>query len=221
MAIGRTFKEALQKGFRGLETDRHGWVTAPTPGDDRLDDGDIETVRAALRTPDAGADLPGQAGARRAASASTEISERTRHRPLVHRPAAGPARRGGASGRPARPRGRRASARRIRTMKRLGFSDKQLALLDGMPEDRGARAAARPRASGRSTRRSTPAPASSRRARPTSTPRYDEENESAPDGRPTVVILGSGPNRIGQGVEFDYCCVRAVLAFRRARATAP
>src|SRR5262249_32169812 len=43
---------------------------------------------------------------------------------------------------------------------------------------------------------------------------WDEENEAAPDGRPTVIILGSGPNRIGQGVEFDYCCVRATLAFR-------
>jgi len=43
---------------------------------------------------------------------------------------------------------------------------------------------------------------------------YDEENESIPDGRESIIILGSGPNRIGQGVEFDYCCVRAVLAFR-------
>src|SRR4029450_9362558 len=36
-----------------------------------------------------------------------------------------------------------------------------------------------------------------------------------PSDRPTVVVLGSGPNRIGQGVEFDYCCVRAALAFRQ------
>jgi carbamoyl-phosphate synthase large subunit len=53
---------------------------------------------------------------------------------------------------------------------------------------------------------------------PSSTPylysSYDEENEAAAAGRDTVVILGSGPNRIGQGVEFDYCCVRAALAFR-------
>ncbi|MFL5522116.1 MAG: carbamoyl-phosphate synthase large subunit, partial [Gemmatimonadales bacterium] len=44
---------------------------------------------------------------------------------------------------------------------------------------------------------------------------YDEENESGPVGDKTVVILGSGPNRIGQGVEFDYCCVRAVMQFRQ------
>ncbi|MGH7535227.1 MAG: carbamoyl-phosphate synthase large subunit, partial [Gemmatimonadales bacterium] len=43
---------------------------------------------------------------------------------------------------------------------------------------------------------------------------YDEENEAQAGGARTVVILGSGPNRIGQGVEFDYCCVRAALAFR-------
>jgi len=43
---------------------------------------------------------------------------------------------------------------------------------------------------------------------------YDEESEAPRSGRPSIVILGSGPNRIGQGVEFDYCCVRAVLALR-------
>ncbi|MGE5142717.1 MAG: carbamoyl-phosphate synthase large subunit, partial [Acidobacteriota bacterium] len=53
---------------------------------------------------------------------------------------------------------------------------------------------------------------------PSSTPylysSYDDENESQPFGDRGIVILGSGPNRIGQGVEFDYCCVRAGLAFR-------
>jgi carbamoyl-phosphate synthase large subunit len=43
---------------------------------------------------------------------------------------------------------------------------------------------------------------------------YDEESEVKAVGDRTIVILGSGPNRIGQGVEFDYCCVRATLAFR-------
>jgi carbamoyl-phosphate synthase large subunit len=53
---------------------------------------------------------------------------------------------------------------------------------------------------------------------PSSTPylysSYDDENESEPFGERGIVILGSGPNRIGQGVEFDYCCVRAGLALR-------
>jgi carbamoyl-phosphate synthase large subunit len=43
---------------------------------------------------------------------------------------------------------------------------------------------------------------------------YEEEDEAVPDSRPTVVILGSGPNRIGQGIEFDACCVQACLALR-------
>src|SRR5215469_12633796 len=45
---------------------------------------------------------------------------------------------------------------------------------------------------------------------------YDEESEVAPSDRPKVLILGSGPNRIGQGIEFDYSCVHAVMALREA-----
>ena len=45
---------------------------------------------------------------------------------------------------------------------------------------------------------------------------YDEENESVRSDRKKVVILGGGPNRIGQGIEFDYCCVQAVFALREA-----
>ena len=43
---------------------------------------------------------------------------------------------------------------------------------------------------------------------------YEEEDEAPPTPRPKVVILGSGPNRIGQGIEFDYCCVHAAFALR-------
>ena len=45
---------------------------------------------------------------------------------------------------------------------------------------------------------------------------YEEESEVAPSDRPRVLILGAGPNRIGQGIEFDYCCVHAVFALREA-----
>ncbi|NTU52972.1 MAG: carbamoyl-phosphate synthase large subunit [Chlorobiaceae bacterium] len=45
---------------------------------------------------------------------------------------------------------------------------------------------------------------------------YDEENESVRSDRPKVIILGGGPNRIGQGIEFDYCCVQAVFALKEA-----
>jgi carbamoyl-phosphate synthase large subunit len=45
---------------------------------------------------------------------------------------------------------------------------------------------------------------------------YDQDSEGAPTDRKKVIILGSGPNRIGQGIEFDYCCVHAVMAAREA-----
>ena len=43
---------------------------------------------------------------------------------------------------------------------------------------------------------------------------YDEENEANPSDKEKIMILGGGPNRIGQGIEFDYCCVHAALALR-------
>ena len=43
---------------------------------------------------------------------------------------------------------------------------------------------------------------------------YEEECEAAPSDRKKILVLGGGPNRIGQGIEFDYCCVHAVLAMR-------
>ena len=67
---------------------------------------------------------------------------------------------------------------------------------------------------GRRTRWSIPAPASFPSATPYLYSSYDEESEAPQSGKRSVIILGSGPNRIGQGVEFDYCCVRAALALR-------
>ena len=213
MAIGRTFKEALQKGFRGLEADRIGWMTAPNPVDDRLDDGDIETVRAALRRP-----TPERIfQVRRALEGGigiAEISERSGIDPwfigqlqdLLDAEREWTARAGREDD--------RTEASAMRKMKRLGFSDKQLALLDGLSEGD---VRARRHALGiRPVYKTVDTCAGEF---PSSTPylysSYDEENESAAVGDKTVVILGSGPNRIGQGVEFDYCCVRAALEFRR------
>src|SRR5262249_9228726 len=44
---------------------------------------------------------------------------------------------------------------------------------------------------------------------------YETESEAAPSGQRKVIILGGGPNRIGQGIEFDYCCVHATIALRQ------
>jgi carbamoyl-phosphate synthase large subunit len=98
-------------------------------------------------------------------------------------------------------------------MKRLGFSDRQLADLRGTTES--SIRSERHRWGIRPAYKMVDTCAGEF---PSATPylysSYDEENEARPSREPTVLILGSGPNRIGQGVEFDYCCVRAAMAFR-------
>ena len=214
MAIGRTFKEAFQKGLRGLEIDRPGWTAAALPADDRLQDGERETVRAAIGrpTPERIFQL------RRALELGIGVEE------IHQRSGIDPwfldqmvdllsAERAWVADRPSDDEGARASLRR---MKRMGFSDRQLATLRGGTED--AMRAERHRLGVRPAYKTVDTCAGEF---PSATPyfysSYDEENEatgSGGRGDRTVVILGSGPNRIGQGVEFDYCCVRAALAFR-------
>jgi carbamoyl-phosphate synthase large subunit len=104
-------------------------------------------------------------------------------------------------------------AAELRRMKRMGFSDRQLAGLTGSTED-----AVRERRWALGLHPVYKTVDTCAGEFPSSTPYlyscYDDENESESLGEGGVVILGSGPNRIGQGVEFDYCCVRAGLAFR-------
>jgi carbamoyl-phosphate synthase large subunit len=207
MAIGRTFKEALQKGLRALETGRAGWVTGATLQDDRLTDDSLDALLGALRQP-----TPERIfQVKRAFAAGltvAEVAEHTRIDPwflnqmmeLVEAErdyAALPA----------------VDARALRRMKRLGFSDRQLAALRGETEH--AVRAQRWAAGVRPVYKMVDTCAGEF---PSATPylysTYDEESEAPPSGRRSVVILGSGPNRIGQGVEFDYCCVRAVMALR-------
>ena len=208
MAIGRTFKEAFQKGMRGLEIDRIGWVAGNAPAADRLPDAEVNTIKAALRTP-----TPERIfqikRALAAGVSAVDIAERTGIDPwfidqfaeLVEAETAWTADAAGLTAGP------------LRAMKRHGFSDAQLGRLRGMPE--GDVRGLRHRLGIRPVFKMVDTCAGEF---PSATPYlyscYDEENESVPDGRPAVIILGSGPNRIGQGVEFDYCCVRAVLAFR-------
>jgi carbamoyl-phosphate synthase large subunit len=219
MAIGRTFKEAFQKGLRGLEADRTGWVVGATPADDRLQDDSLETVLAALRTPTPERVFQVKRAFQLGASVEA-VAERTRIDPwFLHQmaellEAEGEWEAGGAVGRSGGQAvgddGQRAA---LRKMKRLGFSDRQLGDLRGVPE-REIRAA-RHRLGIRPAYKTVDTCAGEF---PSSTPylysSYDEENEALASGDRTVVILGSGPNRIGQGVEFDYCCVRAAMAFR-------
>ena len=206
MAIGRTFKEAFQKGLRGLEADRTGWVVGATPGDDRLEDESLESVMVALRTPTP--ERPFQIKRALLLGARVDaIADRTGIDPwFLHQMAElVEAEWGWQSG--------GGAADQLRKMKRLGFSDRQLADLRGTTEA-GIRSL-RHRLGIRPAYKMVDTCAGEF---PSATPylysSYDEENEAHASGDRTVVILGSGPNRIGQGVEFDYLCVRAAMAFR-------
>ncbi|HLV27382.1 MAG TPA: carbamoyl-phosphate synthase large subunit [Gemmatimonadales bacterium] len=207
MAIGRTFKEAFQKGLRALENGRTGWTAANKLDDDRLPDATPETLRAALRQP-----TPERIfQVKRAFLAGfdvEEIHELTRIdrwflwqlEELIEaeREYAALA---------------ETDEKSLRAMKRMGFSDRQLGVLRAESEQ-----AVRERRWALGVRPAYKMVDTCAGEFPSSTPYlyscYDEESESPRTGRESVIILGSGPNRIGQGVEFDYCCVRAALALR-------
>ena len=114
-------------------------------------------------------------------------------------------------------RGARRSSRdaRLAALKRLGLSDAEIAEACG--RDRAEVRAQRRAGISPSTAASTRAPARSRRRRTTTTPPGARPTRRRPSRGRSVVILGSGPNRIGQGIEFDYCCVHAAHELPRAR----
>jgi len=208
MAIGRTFKEAFQKALRALEIGRPGWTIAPTLIDDRLVDDAPETLRAALRQP-----TPERIfQVKRALLAGLSIDdiyELTSIDPwfLAQMAELLDAEKSFA-GLPTIDRDA------LWRMKRMGFSDKQLGDLRGETES-----AARARRIGFGIVPAYKMVDTCAGEFPSATPylysSYDEESEAPKTGKQSVVILGSGPNRIGQGVEFDYCCVRAALALRQ------
>ncbi|MEX0691979.1 MAG: carbamoyl-phosphate synthase large subunit [Gemmatimonadales bacterium] len=207
MAIGRTFKEAFQKGLRALEIDRAGWVTGGTPSDDGLESEGLDDLKAALRRP-----TPDQIfqikRAFRSGLTVSEIATLTRIDPwFLHQLAEL------IEAEDQYAAAQAVDATALRAMKRQGFSDRQLAQLRGETE-----AQVRARRWDLGMHPAYKMVDTCAGEFPSSTPylysSYDEENESEPFGDEGVVILGSGPNRIGQGVEFDYCCVRAGLALR-------
>src|SRR5688572_27064100 len=210
MAIGRTFKEAFQKGIRALEAGRAGWVVGPTLADDRLTSDSPDDLRVALRT--ATPERPFQIKRALCAGVSVEaISQATGIDPwfLYQMEELLEAERRFAALAPGE-----LDAAELRHMKRMGFSDRQLGELRGMTEQE-----VRARRWELGVHPAYKTVDTCAGEFPSSTPYlyscYDDENESEPFGERGIVILGSGPNRIGQGVEFDYSCVRAGLAFRQ------
>src|SRR6266508_2794774 len=207
MAIGRTFKEAFQKGIRALEIDRPGWVLGETLADDRLTSTTPEDLRVALRT----ATPERIFQIKRALLAGVTVDEIALASGIdpwfLYQLEELVAAERWFSGLPV------VGARELKRMKRLGFSDHQLASLRSTTES-----AIREQRWSLGIHPAYKTVDTCAGEFPSSTPylysSYDEENESEPFGEQGIVILGSGPNRIGQGVEFDYCCVRAGLAFR-------
>lgn len=209
MAIGRTFPESLQKALRSLETGRRGLNADPaeTLLDPMADD---ELVRAAA-TPTPDRIFLVEAALRRGVSIE-RLHEATGIDPwfLDQLGLVTDARRELEGRVPAS-----LDTRDWRRAKRLGFSDGQLAHLWGVGEDevRSARLGA---GSAVTFKTVDTCAAEFAADTPYHYGAYEDEDEVAAGERPSVVILGSGPNRIGQGVEFDYCCVHAAFALSDA-----
>ncbi len=210
MAIGRSFPEALQKGLRSLETGLSGLDEVEPPGD-----GGADAFRAVLSAPRPDRILmAGQA--LRAGLSVEDIHAASKFDPWFIRQLeriVEAERAVAATGLPTDPGA-------LRRLKALGFSDHRLAELTGEPEE--AIAARRARLGVRPVyRRIDTCAAEFASATPymysTFEGGYDVPVcEADPTDRDKIVILGGGPNRIGQGIEFDYCCVHAAYALREA-----
>ena len=208
MAIGRTFPESLQKGLRSLEQGRMG--LNGDPGEkafDALADADL-LARAAVPTPE----RIFQVGEAIRRGLTAEVQQATRIDPwFVDQMAMIVEERKVIEGTDPAAWGRA----QWRRAKRLGFSDAQIAHLTGSDEDtvRSLRGAA-----GVFPTYKTVDTCSAEFA--ANTPyhysSWEDEDEVRESPRERVLILGSGPNRIGQGIEFDYCCVHASFALRDA-----
>ena len=209
MAIGRTFQESLQKALRGLETGIDGLVEqgehAPRTEEE------LDTLRQDLRMPGPNRLLHG-ADAFRAGLTLSEIAELSRIDPwflaqiedLVQTEN--------------EVRDLKLEALKpgiLRRLKRKGFADSRIASLVDAPEafvrDHRLKAGIVPVFKRVDT---CAAEFATTTAYLYST--YEEECEADPSERKKIMILGGGPNRIGQGIEFDYCCVHAALAAREA-----
>jgi carbamoyl-phosphate synthase large subunit len=206
MAIGRTFQESLQKALRGLETGLDG-LNEQFKGE--LSEEDRDKLAYELRAPGPSR-LLFVADAFRAGWSRERIQELTYIDPwflaqieeLILEEAR--VRHEGLSS---------LDAGRMRELKRKGFSDSRLAKLTGILEQgmREKRHALQVRPVFKRVDTCAAEFATST-AYLYST--YEEECEAEPTNRRKIMILGGGPNRIGQGIEFDYCCVHAALQLR-------
>jgi carbamoyl-phosphate synthase large subunit len=200
MAMGRTFQESFQKALRGLETGIDGLSERSQDRDEIIEEIGEPGPERILFVGDAF----------RIGMSLEEVFEQTKIDPwflaqiedLIKTEA--------------QVKGRALqslSADELRYLKKKGFSDKRLARLMGTDQD-----AVRKARQGLGVRPvykrvdTCAAEFATQTAYMYST--YDEECEAQPTSRKKIMVLGGGPNRIGQGIEFDYCCVHAALAMR-------
>ena len=209
MAIGRTFKESLQKAMRSLEIGSYGFEEKIKISANR--DENLKLLRRKLETPNAQR-LWYLADAFRLGMGTDEIHGLTRIDPWfleqIKEIIA-------AEGRIKERRGKTAelTAGFFNPLKQMGFSDRRLADLLELPdaEIRALRTQARVRPVFRAV---DTCGAEFAAYTPYLYSTYEGEDESNPTARKKIMILGGGPNRIGQGIEFDYCCVHAAFALK-------
>ncbi|HVY23321.1 MAG TPA: carbamoyl-phosphate synthase large subunit [Steroidobacteraceae bacterium] len=208
MAMGRNFQESLQKALRGLEVGIDGLVPLlKLP----LSDTDADMLREELRMP-GGQRIRYVADAFRAGWPLEEVHRYCRIDPwfLVQiQDLISEEKRITEQGLEI------FEANRLRQLKRKGFADSRLAKLIGIDETSVRRRRQRLNVRPVYKRVDTcAAEFATSTAYMYST--YDEECEARPGDKKKIMILGGGPNRIGQGIEFDYCCVHAAFALRDA-----
>ena len=217
MAIGRTFQESLQKALRGLETGLTGLDEIEIPGlSDANGSDDRNAIRAALGTPTPDR-LRMVAQAIRMGTSLEDVHAMCKIDPWFLEQIAGII----AMEQRVREHGLPQDADNLRMLKAMGFSDARLASLTRT--DAEAVQKARQKLDVRPVYKRIDTCAAEF-ASPTAymystyeTPFVGQPaNEARVSSRRKVVILGGGPNRIGQGIEFDYCCCHAAFALKDA-----
>ncbi|WP_374330909.1 carbamoyl-phosphate synthase large subunit [Aestuariivirga sp.] len=208
MAIGRSFQESMQKALRGLETGLTGFNEVEIPGAGEGDD--KNAIRAALGTPTPDRLLK-IAQAFRMGATVEQIFASCKYEPWFLRQIEEIVQ----TEEKIRERGLPKDAVNMKKLKSMGFSDKRLGELVKLSEDKvrahRQKLAVRPVYKRIDT---CAAEFASPTAYMYST--YDAEDEARPSDRQKIIILGGGPNRIGQGIEFDYCCCHACFALHDA-----
>ncbi|SCF05603.1 carbamoyl-phosphate synthase large subunit [Micromonospora haikouensis] len=207
MSLGRNFTEALNKAMRSMETKASGFWTTPDPAGATKEntlaalgmphDGRLYTVERALRLGASVAEVSAASGGIDPWFLDQIASLVELRAEIVDAPVL--------------------DVDLLRRAKRAGLSDRQLAALrPELAAEDGVRTL-RHRLGVRPVYKTVDTCAAEFEATtPYHYSTYDSETEVAPSARPKVIILGSGPNRIGQGIEFDYSCVHAVQALRAA-----